>query len=71
MLPLLHVKLGAINNCVVDLCWTCLVTCLELPKISLLDFLYRDFMDQFEDSRRLGYTSENNSEARETSCVII
>ena len=41
------------------------------PKISLLDFLYRDFMDQFEGSRRLGDTSENNSVARESSCVII
>ena len=30
-----------------------------------------DFMDQFEDPRRLGDTSENSSEARESSCVII
>ena len=28
-------------------------------------------MDQFEVSRRLGDTSENNSEACESSCVII
>ena len=38
---------------VMDLCWTCLETYLELPKISLLDFLYSDLMDQFEGSRRL------------------
>ena len=40
----------------------------ELPKISLLDFLHRDFMDEFKDSRRFGDTSENDSEAREGSC---
>ena len=50
---------------------TCLETCLELPQISFLDFLYRDFIYQFEGSRRLGDTSENKSEAPESSCVII
>ena len=38
---------------VMDLYWTCLETCLELPQISLLDFLYNDLMDQFEGSGRL------------------
>ena len=38
---------------VMDLCCTCLETCLELPKISLPDFLYSYLMDQFEASRRL------------------
>ena len=54
-----------------DLWRTCLETCLELPKISSLDFLYRDFKDQFKDSRMFGDTSENDSEIRESSCVII
>ena len=54
---------GSLLNLFWNLPWT--------PKISLLDFLYRDLMDQFESSRRLGDTSENNSVARESSCVII
>ena len=43
---------------VLNLWRTCLEISLELPKISLLDFLYRDFMDQFKGSRRLGDTSK-------------
>ena len=54
-----------------DLWRTCLETCFELPQISLLDFLYRDFKDQFEDSRMFGDTSENHNETHESSCVII
>ena len=56
---------------VIDLCRTCLETCLELPKISLLDFLYCDLMDQFEGSRRLDEHQWKNSVARESSRVII
>ena len=56
---------------VLDLCWTCLENLPWTPQISLLYFLYRDLMDQFEGSRRLGDTSENNCVARESSCVII
>ena len=54
---------GPLTHLFRKLAWT--------PKISLLDFLYRDSMDQFEDSRRLSDTSENNIEARESSRVII
>ena len=35
---------------VVNLCWTCLETCLELPKSRYLIYLYSDLMDQFEGS---------------------
>ena len=42
-----------------------------LPLQFLIEISYRDLMDQFEGSRRLGDTSENNSVARECSCVII
>ena len=38
---------------VVDLFWTCLETCLELPKSRYLVSLHSDLMDQFEGSRRL------------------
>ena len=49
-------------------CWTCLETCLELPKSRYLVSLYSDLMDQFEGSMS---TSENSSVARESSRVII
>ena len=38
---------------VVDLCWTCLETCLELPKSRYVVSLHSDLMDQSEDSRKL------------------
>ena len=53
---------------VMDLCWTCLETCLELPKSRYLVSLYSDLMDQFKGSM---ITSENNRVARESSRVII
>ena len=37
---------------VMHLCWTCLETCLELPKSRDLISLYSDLMDQFEGSRK-------------------
>ena len=40
-------------------------------KISLLDFLYRDILEQIEGSWMLGDTSENYRETRDNSCVII
>ena len=40
-------------------------------KISLLDFLYRDILEQIEGSRMFGDTSENYRETRDNSCVII
>ena len=46
---------------VMDLCWTHLETCLELPKSRYLVSLYSDLMDQFEGSM---ITSENSSVAR-------
>ena len=49
---------------VMDLCWTCLKTCLELPKSRYLVSLYSNLMDQFEGSM---ITSENSSAARESS----
>ena len=53
---------------VVDLCWTCQETCLELPKSRYLVSLYSDLMDQFKGSM---ITSVNNSVARESLRVII
>ena len=50
---------------------TCLETCLELPKISWLDFLWTDLKDQIKDYKMFSDTSENESETRESSCVII
>ena len=41
-----------IGRGVVDLCWTCLETCLQLPKSRYLVSLYSDLMDQFEGSWR-------------------
>ena len=40
-------------------------------KISLLDFLYRDILEQIEGSRMFGDTSENYRETRDNSCVIL
>ena len=40
-------------------------------KISLLDFLYRDILEQLECSWMFGDTSENYRETRDNSCVII
>ena len=54
---------GPLLNLSGNLSWT--------AKISLLDFLSSDLMDQFEGSGRLVITSENNSVARESSRVII
>ena len=56
---------------VVHLCWTCLETCLELPKTRLLFFLCSDLMDQFEGSRRFDDHQWNSSAALESSRVII
>ena len=56
---------------VVHLCWTCLETCLELPKSRYLIFLNSDLMDQFEGSRRFDDHQWNNSATRESSRVII
>ena len=56
---------------VMDLCWTCLETGLELLKSSYLVFLYSDLMDQFEGSRRFDDHQWNSSAARESSHVII
>ena len=53
---------------VMDLCWTCLETCLELPKSHYLVSLYSDLIERFEGSM---FTSENSSIARESSHVII
>ena len=53
---------------VVHLCWTCLKTCLELPKSRYLVSLYSDLMDQFEGSM---ITCENIIATRESSHVII
>ena len=53
---------------VIDLCWTCLEICLELPKSGYLVSLYSDLTDQFEGSM---IASENSSVARENSRVII
>ena len=41
------------------------------PKISWLDFLYRDILEQFEGSRMFSDTSENYRETPDNSCVII
>ena len=56
---------------VVDLCWTCLETCLELPKSRYLISLHSDLMDEFDGSRRFDDHHWNNSAARESSRVII
>ena len=40
-------------------------------KISWLDFLYRDILEQFKGSRMFGDTSENYRETCDNSCVII
>ena len=56
---------------VVHLCWTCLETCLELPKSRYLISLYSDLMDEFEGSRRFDDHQENSSAAHESSRVII
>ena len=56
---------------VVHLCWTCLESCLDLPKSRYLIFLYSDLMDQFEGSRRFNDHQWNSSATRESSRVII
>ena len=56
---------------VVHLCWTCLETCLELPKSCYLVSLYSDLMDQFEGSQGFNDHQWNSSAARESSHVII
>ena len=53
---------------VMDLCWACLETCLELPKCRYLVSLYSNLMDQFEGSM---ITSENSSATGESSLLII
>ena len=53
---------------IINFCWTCLETCLELPKSRYLVSLYSDLMDQFEGSM---ITSGNSCVARESSRVII
>ena len=40
-------------------------------KISLLDFLYRDILEQIKGSWMFGDTRENYHETRDNSCVII
>ena len=56
---------------IVDHCWTCLETCLELPKSRYLISLYSNLMDQFEGSRTFDDHQWNNCAARESSRVII
>ena len=56
---------------VMHLCWTCLETCLELPKSRYLIFLYSDLMDQLEGSLSFDDHQRNSSVARESSHVII
>ena len=46
---------------------TCFDSCLQLSKISLLVFLYRDFGEQIEDPRMFDVTSET----RDNTSVII
>ena len=50
---------------VVHLCWTCLETCLELPKSRYLISLYSDLMDQFEGSRRFDDHQWNSGAIRD------
>ena len=56
---------------VMDLCWTCLKTYLELLKSPYLVSLYSNLMDQFEGSRRFDDHQWNSSAASESLHVII
>ena len=56
---------------VVDLCWTCLKTCLELPKSRYLSYLIAIWWINSKVPKGSMITSENSSVARESSRVII
>ena len=56
---------------VMDLCWTCLETCLELPKSRYLISYIEIWWINSKVPEGSMITSENNSVARESSCVII
>ena len=56
---------------VMNLCWTCLETCLELPKSRYLISYIVIWWINSKVPEGLMITSENNSVARESSCMII
>ena len=56
---------------VMDLCWTCLETCLELPKSRYLISYIAIWWINSKVPEGSMITSENNSVARESSRVII
>ena len=56
---------------VMDLCWTCLETCLELPKsLCLISYIAIWWINSKVPEGSMN-TSENNSVARESSRVIL
>ena len=56
---------------VIDLCWTCLETCLELPKSRYLISYIAIWWIKPKVPEGSMITNENNSVARESSRVII
>ena len=64
-------RLGMTGRGVIDLCWTCLETCLELPKSHYLISSIAIWWINSKVPEGSMITSENNSVARESSHVII